>query len=258
MNIIALIKGVPDTESVLELSADGLKVNTDNLTFIMNPYDEYALEEAILIRDRVGGELTAVSVGGEEAVKVLRSALALGVDRALIIDPPDGSELSELGTSRLLAAALAARQPDLILAGRQSVDTEGSQVSERVAALLDFPHLASVFRIELEESRLKAECETSGGSVTIGVDLPAVVAVQKGINEPRYPALPAVMKARKLPIEEFTPGEDDLDAAALSPKLSVIEVEPFRKERKKMILDGTAGQAADELAGILVSREKVL
>ncbi|PLX82009.1 MAG: electron transfer flavoprotein subunit beta [Desulfuromonas sp.] len=248
MKIAVLVKSVPDTAATPEIGDDGRTVITDHLDFILNPYDEFAVEEAVRLKESLGAEVTAVSLGGENALKAVRSALALGIEAGVLVRPPSGAELTGRGAALCLAGLLRELAPDLVLAGKHAVDDDGAQVAERVAEQLGFGHASAVSRMELNGNRLVADQEMEGGHLTFDMALPAVVTTEKGINTPRYPTLPQILKARRKEVREVQVPEGGAD---LEPGWVVEGVTAPNTERRRQIFTEEESAAVECLADLL-------
>jgi electron transfer flavoprotein beta subunit len=202
MNILVLVKAVADSEASIRPSADGKSVNLDGINLIISPYDEYAIEAALQIREADGtGEITAISFGGDDVPKVLRNALALGVDKAVHVKGT--VSFDPLATARVLAAAIKGMTYDFILCGKQAIDQDHHAVGVMVAELLDIPSVSVVTKIERDGTKLKLEREVEGGVEIIETTLPCLITANKGLNEPRYASLKGIMAAKKKPLEEL-------------------------------------------------------
>ncbi len=203
MQTIVLLKQTFDTEEKVVIEHGN--VVEDGAAFIMNPYDEYAVEEAIKLREQFGGKVTVLCLGPERSAEAVRTALAMGADEAvLIVDERIGAD--EYAVSQVLAAAIAERTYDLILAGHFSVDNGAGQVALRTASLLQLPHVAAAteLRISSDASSATVLRDAEGDQETFEVKLPALITAQQGLNEPRYPSLPSIMKAKKKPLTRLT------------------------------------------------------
>ncbi|MBU0507969.1 electron transfer flavoprotein subunit beta/FixA family protein [bacterium] len=201
MNILLLLKAVADSEASIRPASDGKSVNLDGISWVLNPYDEYAVEEALKIREADGsGEVFAVSCGGDEVPKVLRTALAMGVDRAVHVKGP--LSFDPLATARVLAAAVKGMKYDLILCGKQAIDHDHHGVAVMVAELLDIPSVSVVTKLERNATKIRCHREVEGGVEIIETSLPCLITCQKGLNEPRYASLKGIMAAKKKPLEE--------------------------------------------------------
>lgn len=201
MKSIVCIKRVPDSEARVAIAADGRSLDPSGVKYVMNPYDEYALEEALARKEAAGdGSVTVVTIGPEEAKETLRSALAMGADEALLLRadaPTDG-----LVVARALAEELRDREFDLLLFGKQAIDDDNMQVPAMVAELLELPCATVVTELEIEDGQVTARREVEGGHEVVEFDLPGVIGTQKGLNEPRHPSVRGIMMAKKKPLEE--------------------------------------------------------
>lgn len=258
MRVFVCVKQVPDTETKIKLKADGSGIDETGIKWIMNPYDEYAVEEAIKIKESKAGapQITVVTVGPKpRSADVLRTALAMGADDAVAIEAP--FDLDGFSTAQLLAATIQKEGPaDLILTGKLAIDDNASSVSQMVAELLGIPHITVVSKLELREGELIVEREVEGGTKeTYSIKGPGLIAANKGLNTPRYASLPGIMKAKKKPLKEVT--AQDL-GVTLAPKLKHTRFQlPPEKPAVKMI-SGDAAQQAQELASLLLNEAKVL
>ncbi|HUI10939.1 MAG TPA: electron transfer flavoprotein subunit beta/FixA family protein [Bacteroidota bacterium] len=201
MNVAVCINHVPDTETKVRVAPDGLSIDRTGVNFMMSPYDEIAVEEALRIRDKFTGSVTAISLGGEAHRETLRKALAMGADRAVLLR--DDAPRDSFSVAAGLAAELRALSPDVILFGKQSIDYDDAQVGTLVAAILRLPSVAVVVKLSIGgDGRVVCEREIEGGHETVHTKLPAVFLAQKGLNDPRYPSLKGIMAAKSKPIEE--------------------------------------------------------
>lgn len=259
MKIAVLVKRVPDTASVFKVGSDNKSVETGNLKFVMSPYDEHAMEAAIAGREAdKADEVIVFSMGDEKSPETIRTALAMGGDRAVLVKDAATAGLSQKGTAEVLAAALRTENPDLILAGKQAVDDDASQVPERIAELLDLPHASVVTRFELGDGTVSIDREIEGGHYSMEIPTPAVFTMQKGVNTPRYPTLPNIMKAKKKEIKEFTIADLGLNLDDLASGLEVKEMATPRQERLNKIIEGENAERVEQLVSILRQEEKVL
>ena len=201
MNSIVCIKRVPDSGARIRVAADGSGIDDSGLKFLMNPYDEFALEEAIRLKEEAGeGTVTALTIGPSGATETLRNALAVGADDAVLLtaDPP----LDGLATARALADEIEGREFDLLFFGKQAIDDDNMQVPLMVAELLELPAATVVVELEVSDGRAVAHREVEGGHEIVEFELPGVIGAQKGLNEPRYANLKGIMAAKKKPLEE--------------------------------------------------------
>ncbi|MDH4101375.1 MAG: electron transfer flavoprotein subunit beta/FixA family protein [Nitrospirota bacterium] len=198
MNIVVCIKQVPDTAARLRIDTSGAKLDIADLQWVMNPYDEYAVEEALQLKEKHGGTVTVITVGPERSNEALRSALAMGVDEAVRVWADSCTGLDVSATARILADALKTLSFDVLLFGRQAVDDGAAAVGAMIGELLDLPCVATVQKLEIDDHGVAvAQQEIEGGSRKIQVKLPAIFTAQKGLNTPRYASLPGIMKAKK-------------------------------------------------------------
>ncbi|MFD0047757.1 electron transfer flavoprotein subunit beta/FixA family protein [Actinomycetes bacterium NPDC127524] len=257
MNIYVLLKRTFDTEEKITLS--GGKINEDGAEFIINPYDEYAVEEAIQVRDAQGGEVTVVTVGGEEAEKQLRTALAMGADKAVLINIEDDVENGDqFTTSKILAEFLKDKDADLILAGNVAIDGATGQVGPRVAEILDIPYVTTITKLEISGETVTVTRDVEGDSEVIETKLPLLVTAQQGLNEPRYPSLPGIMKAKKKPLDELELDDLDLEEDDVEAKTKTIEIFLPPKKEAGRVLEGEIADQAAELVKLLRSEAKVI
>jgi electron transfer flavoprotein beta subunit len=206
MKIIVCIKQVPATESRITLRADGAAIEMANLTYVLNPYDEFALEESLRIRERSAtGVVTVMTMGPDRSQEALRTCLAMGADEAVLLrdDAFDGGD--SLATARVLAEAVKGRSFDLLLFGKQAVDDDQGAVGIQVAELLDLPHVSAIGKLEVDLSNRRAEAHRriEGGIEVVETPLPAVFTAHRELNTPRYASLPGIMKARQKAIEKI-------------------------------------------------------
>lgn len=239
MKIIVIIKRVPDTETQVKLGPDGKTIDPAGVVYIMNPYDEYAVEEAIKLKEANGGEITVMCVGPEAATKEIRTAVAMGCDGGVLIRDPEG-ELGPMGVARALAEEIKGREYDLILTGKKNVDDDYGQIPQLIAAYLDLPVVTAINQLEVNIAEGKAICERSieGGAEKFAVSLPAILTAEKGLNEPRYPNLIAVRKSMKAPM-------DIKDPAAMQAVMKVLSMElPPPREGGKIVGEGVEAVGA--------------
>lgn len=257
MNIYVLMKRTFDTEEKITIS--GGNINEDGAEFIINPYDEYAVEEAIQIRDANGGEVVVVSVGNDEAEKQLRTALAMGADKAVLINIEDDVENGDqYTTAKVLAEYLKDKEADLIIGGNVAIDGGSGQVGPRVAELLDIPYVTTITKIDIDGTNVTVVRDVEGDQETIETTLPLLVTAQQGLNEPRYPSLPGIMKAKKKPLDELELGDLDLDEDDVQAKTKTIEIFlPAAREAGK-VLQGELADQVKEIVSLLHTEAKVV
>lgn len=259
MKIIVCVKQVPDTETRVKIGADGRSVAEADVNWIVSPYDEFAIEEALKIKEAKGGEVVLVSVGPERAQSALRNGLAMGADSALHLKDAQLDATDTLGVARALAAGIKSLAPfDLVLAGQQGVGGDNSQIPGLLAELLDLPQVTVAVKIEIGDGKATVEREIEGARETWETSLPAVISTQKGLNEPRYASLKGIMAAKKKTIDVKDAAGVGLDAAAIAPRTSVVGVElPPARPAVKMI-DGDPATQARELIRLLHEEAKVI
>ena len=257
MNIFVLVKRTFDTEEKLVI-ANG-KIQEDGAEFIINPYDEYAIEEAINVRDAHGGEVTVVTIGSEDAEKQLRTALAMGADKAVLINTEDDlEETDQFTTAYILAEYLKDKDPDLILGGNVAIDGGSGQVGPRVADLLGINYVTTITSLEIDGGTAKIVRDIEGDAEELEASLPLLVTAQQGLNEPRYPSLPGIMKAKKKPLDELELDDLDIDEEDVEAKTETVEVYLPPKKEAGRILEGEVADQVAELVSLLRSEAKVI
>ena len=262
MEIVVLVKQVPDTESLIEIAADGRSIKTPDIKWVMNPYDEIAVEEALQMRDAQGGTVTVVSMGPDKAAETIRTALAMGADKGVHINDPAAQGSDPLATARILVAALKDIPFDLIIAGHRAVDEDNYQVAAAVAEFLDIPQVSMVVKTELLDGKIKCQRTIEGGAVTVEADLPALFTTQRGLNEPRYASLPGIMKAKKKPVDVKTIADLGIDPSAAGAdnrkvKIKALNLPPERQAVR--MIEGESAQAkAAELVRVLHEEAKLI
>jgi len=257
VEIIACLKQVPDTETQIKIAGDAKSVDTSDIKWIMNPYCEYGVEEALRLKEKFGGTVTVVSAGPARVVESLRTALAMGADKAIHIET-EKTEISPLTTAKLLAAAIKEVQCDVIFCGQRAVDNDQAQVGAALAELLDLPHVALGVKVEMADDKSKAAIHrpVEGQTIVYETALPFLMTTQKGLNEPRYASLPGIMKAKKKPM-------DKKDAAALGVSLEstieILKLTPPPQRAPGKIVDGeTVEEKVVNLVKLLHEEAKVV
>ena len=258
MKIAVIIKKVPDTASLIKIAADGKSIAMDGLKYILSPYDEHAVEQAILLKESNpgGAEVIVISAGGEDSKETMRVALAMGADSGLLIKDSRFNSASSKNVAIALGTALKALQPDLIFAGKQAVDDDASQVGERVAEILGLSHVSTVTSFKLNEGKATVIREVEGGSYTMEVTLPALFTAQKGLNAPRYPTLPNIMKAKKKEIKELSLSDLGLSEAQTGSEMETIALETPRPRSAGKILQGDSATRVRQLVQALHEEHK--
>ncbi|MDJ0784672.1 MAG: electron transfer flavoprotein subunit beta/FixA family protein [Desulfosarcinaceae bacterium] len=259
MKIYVCVKHVPDSAATITV-VDAKAIDT-GITFLVNPYDEHALTEAAMIAGQTdGAEVIAVCVGPPSAANTLRSALAMGSDRGILVST-EGETAGlpdSMATARALAAVITADgQPDLILTGKEGIDTEGMQTMFRLAQQLDMPAATNVTALELAGDHVLATCEKEPGTrEVLQLTRPCVLAAGKGLNTPKYPTFPDIVKARKKTINTIT--WEQLDMVPAAGGIEIEHLEPADEARRPKALEGDAASVAAELVRILREEAKVL
>ena len=242
--ILVPVKRVVDYNVKIRVKADGSGVETNNVKMSMNPFDEIALEEAIRLReagDKGVEEIVAVSIGPAKAQETLRTALAMGADRAILIKTDEMVE--PLGVAKTLKALIAREEPQLVILGKQAIDDDCNQTGQMLAALLGWPQATFASKVDAVGGSLQVTREVDGGLQTLALKLPAIVTADLRLNEPRYASLPNIMKAKKKPLEELSPSDLGVD---LAPRLKVLKTaEP--PERKGGIKVDSVAELIDKL-----------
>jgi electron transfer flavoprotein beta subunit len=255
MQIYVCVKHVPDTAANIKVvGEDGYDDGT--IKFIVNPYDEYAIEAAVQLVEKNGGEVIVVCVGPDKAVGTLRQAMAMGAARSILVTV-DGQFLDSLTTAKALQAAIEKDgQADLILTGKGAVDTEGFQTAYRLAAAMNLPMVNEINNLEVADGKAVVQRELDGGTrVKMAVNLPCVLGATKGLNEPRYPKFPDIMKAKKKPVTQMSLADLGVEANAAT-ELMKLEAVPERSGAK--MIEGDLNAQVGELVRILKEEEKVL
>lgn len=263
MNIVVCVKQVPDTASKINIKEG--KVDTEGLEWVINPYDEYAIEEALLIKERLGkGKVTLITMGPERAKEALKSGLALGADEAihLVDDAFEGSD--PYATALVLARALEKIDYDIIFCGKQGVDEDHAQVGIALAEILGLPHVSVIVKLEISEdkNRAIAHREVEGAKEMVQASLPAVFTAQKGLNEPRYPSLKGIMAVKKKTIVEWGGqelGVNPQEAGREAAKIKIVEaMTPPGREGGKLFRGEEPGEMARKVAHLLRDEAKIL
>lgn len=264
MNIICCLKQVPDTEAQIKIASDGKSIVTDDIKWVMNPYDEYGVEEALRLKEKFGGEVTVVGLGPKRVTESIRTALAMGADRGFLIsdDALEGSD--SIATAKALAAVIKDLEYGIIFTGQRGVDDDMGVVGAALAEFLNIPHFSVIDKVEVAEDgkSVKVNRPVEGQILIIESNLPALITAQKGLNEPRYASLPGIMKAKKKPLDEKTLSDLGLDAAEFGEgarKVKILEMTPPPAREAGKIVEGeTPQEKAAELARLLHEEAKVI
>jgi electron transfer flavoprotein beta subunit len=234
MKVLVAVKRVVDYNVKVRVKSDGTGVDVANLKMSMNPFDEIAVEEAVRLKEKgVATEIVAVSCGSARCEETLRTAMAIGADRGILVETTE--ELQPLSVAKLLKALVEKEQPQLVILGKQAIDDDANQTGQMLAALADLPQATFASRVEMAGGKTTVTREVDGGLETISLTLPAVVTTDLRLNEPRYVTLPNIMKAKKKPLETVTPEELGV---ALKPYLKTLEVtEPAKRSAGMKVPD---------------------
>lgn len=255
MQIYVCVKHVPDTAANIKVAGEN-GFDGGTIKFIVNPYDEYAVEAAVQLVEKNGGEVIVVAVGQESAVGTLRQAMAMGAARGILVTV-DGQFLDSITTAKALKAAIEKDgQADLVLTGKGAVDTEGFQTAYRLAAAMNLPMVNEVNGLEVEGGKAVVQREMDGGTrLKMAVGLPCVLGATKGLNEPRYPKFPDIMKAKKKPVAQMSLADLGVEAGSAT-ELLKLEAVPERSGAK--MLEGDLQSQVGELVRVLKDEEKVI
>jgi electron transfer flavoprotein beta subunit len=242
MKLLVPVKRVVDYNVKVRVKADGTGVETANVKMSMNPFDEIAVEEAVRLKEKgVATEIVAVSVGPAAAAEQIRTALAMGADRGILVEH-DGT-VEPLAVAKILKAIAAKEAPQLVLMGKQAIDDDMNATGQMLAALMGWPQGTFASKVEFADGGLKVTREVDGGLETVALTLPAIVTADLRLNEPRYASLPNIMKARKKPIETIRPADLGVD---MTPRLTVVKVEEPPK-RQAGVKVGSVAELVDRL-----------
>lgn len=264
MNIIVCLKQVPDTETLIKIAPDGQSIVKDDIKWVINPYDEFGVEEALRIKEKFGGEVTVIGLGPKRVTESLRTALAMGADKGILINDPALEDSDAIATGKALAAVIKNLEFDLIFTGQRGIDDDMGLVGATLADYLDIPQLSLIVKAEVSEDgkSVKVHRPVEGQTLVIESSLPALITAQKGLNEPRYASLPGIMKAKKKPLEEKGLADLGLDPSEFGKearRLKIIELTPPPKREAGRIIEGeTPEEKATELARLLHEEAKVI
>lgn len=260
MNIVVLAKQVPDPEAFVEVRTDGTKLEIEQ-KFASNVFDEYALEEAVRIKEMHGGTVRVITLGGGKATEIVRTGIAMGADEGVLLDDEAFFDGDGYVTALALSRAIQKNPFDIILCGRQAIDDDRGEVGQMVAQFLGIPHVGGVTKLDITDGRVIAESPSEGGKTISETPLPALFTAQKGLNEPRVAPITGVMKAMKVVIPRLTPEDlglsrDELGAAGS--KAQTVRFLPPKKRRTVQMIPGESPEAAKEAVRILMEVERVL
>jgi electron transfer flavoprotein beta subunit len=246
MKILVPVKRVVDYNVKIRVKSDGSGVELANVKMSMNPFDEIAVEEAIQLKEKgKATEIVAVSIGPAKAQETIRTALAMGADRGLLVETPDGTTVEPLAVAKLLAAIVKSEEADLVILGKQAIDDDSNQTGQMLAALTGRPQATFASKLEIDGGKALVTREVDGGLETVELTMPAVITTDLRLNTPRYATLPNIMKAKKKPLEVKKPADYGVDIA---PRLEVLKtVEPAA--RKAGVKVKTVAELVEKLKG---------
>lgn len=248
MNILVGISRVPDTATKIFIGTDGKSIEEKGVKFIINPYDEFALEEGLRLKEKFGGTVVVITVGPDSSKEVIRSALAMGADKAVLVKKE--GFFDSFFAAKNIANYAKQFNPDIIFFGRQSVDFDSLMVPAMVSEFLGIPLVTIVSKLTIEGNKVIAERDVVGGKEVVETTLPCVISAQKGLNEPRYPKLPDILKAKNKPIEEITPEETN-------PMVEILNMEiPMRARKNKIV--GDSDEEIAEIVRLLHEEAKII
>jgi electron transfer flavoprotein beta subunit len=264
VNIIVCIKQVPDTETQIKIGPDGKSIVVDDIKWIMNPYDEFGVEEALKLKEKFGGEVTVVGLGPKRVTESIRTALAMGADKGILVTDPALEGSDSFGIAKAIAAAVKDLEFDIIFTGQRGVDDDSGLVGAALAEFLDIPQVSVITKLEVSDDgkTVKASRPVEGETLVIEANTPVLLTAQKGLNEPRYASLPGIMKAKKKPLDEKGLGDLGLDASEFGTearKLKIVELTPPPARAAGKIIEGDSPeQKAAELVRLLREEAKVI
>lgn len=263
MEIVVCMKQVPDTEADIKPTSDMTAIDYSGVKFIMNVYDEYAVEEALRLKEKVGGKVTVVCLGPDRAVEAIRTALAMGADEAVHLNDPSLLDGDAYTTALALAKAIKGMPYDVIFCGKQAIDDDLAQVPSILGELLEIPTVTNIQRFEMVgDKKARVHRQVEGGLDVIEVSLPAIFTATKGLNEPRYPSLPGIMKAKKKPLKTLGLSDLGLDEGQVGAKGALTRVVryslPPMRQAGKVIQGESPEEKAKKLVQLLREEAKVI
>ena len=249
MNIAVCVKQVPDTETKIKITQDKKHIDESAINFIPNPYDEFAVEEAIRLKEANGGEVTIISLGPDRVSSAIRSALAMGTDKAIHIKTASNPN-DPMAVASALAAIIKEGNYDMVLLGKQAIDDDNAQVASILSELLNIPAITVITKLAVNGSSVTADRQIEGGFEKVSAQLPVIISAQRGLNEPRYASLKGIMAAKRIPIDEKT-------VAMAADNIEITEINyPTEKPAGKIV--GKGADAVPELVRLLREEAKVI
>jgi electron transfer flavoprotein beta subunit len=258
MKIVVCVKYVPDTAIKIKIASNGKEVDLADVSLVVNPYDEFAVEEGLKLKEKHGGEVIVVGAGSEQASAGLRTCLAMGADSAILINDPSLEKADSFVIGSVLAHVCRDLQPDLVLFGKHAIGVDNGQVPAVVAERLGFPQASVVTRLDIQDKSFRAERDIEGAREIVEGSLPAVITAQKGLNVPRYASLKGIMAAKKKQIAVKSLDSLGLPADDLKPRISIeqITMPPSRPPGK--VLKGEVSEVVPQLVKLLHEEAKVI
>jgi len=249
MKILVPVKRVVDYNVKIKVKSDNSGVDLENVKMAMNPFDEIAVEEAVRLKEKkLCNEITAISIGSAKSEETLRTALAIGVDKGILVETEE--EVQPLEVAKILKEVVKKNNPDLVLMGKQAIDDDSNQTGQMLAALLGWPQGTFASKLEINGKKINVTREIDGGLETLGMELPAIITTDLRLNEPRYASLPNIMKAKQKPVEKITPNDLNVE---IKQRLKTLKVtEPPKKT------PGIKVDSVQELISKLHEEEKVI
>ncbi len=263
MNIIVCVKQVPDTEAPIRIRADGKGIDETGLNLVVNYYDEHATEAGLRLREQFGGTVTLIGVQPERAKEALRTGLAMGADEAILIWDPALEGADHLSIAQVLAVAIRTLPHDVVICGKLSTDDNAGIVGPALAEYLELPQATAIAKLDVDATGSKAVVhrEVEGGVEVLEVSLPALLTVERNLNEPRYPSLPGIMKAKRKEIKTMTLqalGVDPAKVGGNAARTRLVNLDPPPKRKAGRIIEGDVEQAIGTLVSFLKEEAKVL
>jgi electron transfer flavoprotein beta subunit len=263
MNILVCVKQVPDTAIAIKLDAEKKSIDRSEITYVVNPFDEYAIEAGLQLKEKYGGEVTLMTMAPDRADEALRTGLAMGADKGVHIGDPTLEGSDTLVTAKVLATAIKGLPYDIVLCGKVATDDNTGQVGPALAELLGIPHISGATTLEVDDAAKKATAtrEIEGGFMQMEVPIPAVITAEKDLNAPRYPSLPGIMKAKTKPVDKkdvASLGMDPSSVGLAGSKIQPLGMSLPREREAGRIIEGEAEEAAKELARLLRAEVKIL
>ncbi len=258
MKIVVCVKYVPDTAIKVKIAPDGKSLNLADVSFVVNPYDEFAVEEAIRIKEKSGAEVVVVSAGSDKATAGVRTCLAMGADSGILVQHEALEHADSLVIGTVLARVCRELNPDIILFGRHAIGVDNGQVPSVVAELCDLPQVSVVVKLDITDGKFRAERDIEGAREIVEGSLPAVFSAQKDLNTPRYASLKGIMAAKKKTITTRTPDSLGLTAQDLQPRLTIEDIRMPPARPPGRILTGDVAETVPELVRLLHEEAKIL